>query len=209
VSHVEVRFATLAVPDPEVEAGAAILSPAERARASRFLHAIDRRRFIVAHAKLRSALAARIGTAPAAIELGYGTHGKPHLRDRGRIEFNMSRAGELMALAVSSAPVGIDVVESASGERLLDAAPEFCSADELTATAVLSRSERIDALLRIWARKEALFKATGDGLSRGLSSVTLWAEPASSRIRIAGASWSVVDIPAPAGYRAALAQRVT
>lgn len=205
---IEVRFAALTVADAAVEYGAAILSPAERARASRFVHAADRRRYIVAHAAVRSALAARTGAAPEAIELGYGRHGKPHLRDGRRIEFSMSRAGELVALAVSTTPVGIDVVETASGERLLDAVSEFCSGDERIAVASLTRSAQMDALLRIWARKEALYKATGEGLSRGLPSLTLWGAPAPSHVRIAGASWRVVDLPAPEGYRAAVAHRL-
>src|SRR2546427_813149 len=53
-------------------AAVALLSDAERQRASRFLFERDRDRFIVARACLRQLLAARLGTAPDSVDLVYG-----------------------------------------------------------------------------------------------------------------------------------------
>src|SRR5439155_12032009 len=59
----------------EVAWAAALLSDAERQRASRFLFDRDRDRFIVGRARLRQLLAARLGTRPESVELVYGAHG--------------------------------------------------------------------------------------------------------------------------------------
>lgn len=147
---------------------ASILSEAERTRARRFLFDRDRRRFIVARARLRQLLSARLETAPEAIELECGPRGKPRLasgcaaRD---LRFNLSRCGDLAVFAFTSGlEVGIDV----EAVRLLPDAGHVAarcfSAHELAAYLALEPAEKPLGFFNCWTRKEAFVKAIGDGL---------------------------------------------
>ena len=96
-----------------LSASAALLSPAERQRASRFAFDRDRRRFMVARAQLRELLAVRLGVPPESIELAYGERGKPVL---GRhfaesdLHFNVSHSEDVAVYAFSlGREIGIDV----------------------------------------------------------------------------------------------------
>jgi 4'-phosphopantetheinyl transferase len=79
---IEVVVARLDERAQRVRAMAAGLSEAERQKASRLRFERDRRRFIVARARLRELLAARLGTRPEALELASGRNGKPQLEPR-------------------------------------------------------------------------------------------------------------------------------
>ena len=205
---IEVCFASLTITDAALVSGAAALSAEERARAARFIHAADRRRFIASHAMLRAALSARTRIDAARIEIRSTPQGKPTLPDAHGVEFSLSRAGELAAFAFGRIPLGIDLVAASSAERLREAETEFCSQEERDAVAKLPPALQRDVLLTIWARKEALLKATGEGLSRSPAGVTVWRDAAHAVIPVAGIPWLVEDVAAPAGYRSALAHRL-
>lgn len=204
---IDVCFASLTVTDAVLESGIGALSADERARASRFVQRDARRRFIVSHALLRAALSARTGIEAAALEFHSAAQGKPVLARERRIEFSMARADDVAAFAFGVTPVGIDLVAESSGERVLEAAAEFCSPAERRSIAALGRARRIEALLRIWARKEALLKASGEGLMRSPRGITVWTDDLVGACRVLSGevAWVVHDISAPAGYRAALA----
>jgi 4'-phosphopantetheinyl transferase len=55
--------------------------------------------------------------------------------------------------------------------------------------------------VRLWARKEALLKATGEGIGAGLAVPVLPAR----RVERQGRTWTITDIEAPRGYAAAVA----
>jgi 4'-phosphopantetheinyl transferase len=129
------------------------LSPEEQNRASRFRFERDRRRFIVARARLRELLAERLGAAPASIQLAYGRYGKPALAGRfasSGWHFNLSRREELALYAFSRAgEVGVDV-------EALHPLPAYLKP---------AADQRPLAFFRWWTRKEALAKGLGVGLS--------------------------------------------
>lgn len=81
--------------------------------------------------------------------------GKPVL-SHGGIHFSLSHSGELCLCALSDAPVGADVQEFRAVK--MSVARRFCpnERDRLLAT---SPSEQPQALLALWARKEAWVKA--------------------------------------------------
>jgi 4'-phosphopantetheinyl transferase len=98
-------------------------------------------------------------------------------------------------LAVSEAgPVGVDI--EASSESLVDIATMVCPPSEEAATA--------EELLWLWVRKEAVLKATGDGLAVPMTSLTLtpFTWPADSARTEPP---TIADPGAPPGYRAAVA----
>lgn len=152
----------------EVRASAALLSCEERRRASKFVLDRDRRRFVVARARLRELLAQRLDLSPAAIELEYGAGGKPRLAQRvgdPDLRFNVSHCGDVAAFAFTMGrEVGIDV----EAMRVLPDADAIAawafSRRENDAYRALASRERPLGFFNCWTRKEAFVKALGDGL---------------------------------------------
>ncbi len=86
-----------------------------------------------------------------------------------RLEFSLSHSGDLVAAAVSDAPVGVDVESLAAfaargwdGDRVMRIARRVCAPEELRG---LKGGEDF---LRLWTKKESIFKRVGgDGLLSG------------------------------------------
>src|SRR3989449_946678 len=110
---VEIVATRLVVEPAAARAAAALLSDAERQRASRLAFDRDRGRFVVARARLRQLLGARLGVRPEAVELVYGAHGKPALARHSAdsdLRFNVSHCDDVVVYAFSTGrEIGIDV----------------------------------------------------------------------------------------------------
>lgn len=151
-----------------VSAAERVLGRRERLRAASFVAERDRRRFVVARARLRELLGSRLGVAPEAIELVYGPHGKPALGPAfadSDIRFNVAHSGDVAAYVLTRGlEVGIDVEvvrDIPEADRI--AAGLFARA-ESEAYRLLDPLDRQLAFFRCWTRKEALLKALGDGI---------------------------------------------
>jgi 4'-phosphopantetheinyl transferase len=155
---------------PEAAAEAqACLSNGERHRARRYRHECDRRRFLVARARLRQLLGERLGVPPAAVELAYGRNGKPALAPRfarSGWRFNVSHCGEVALYALSRRrEVGVDVEAVRVLEEGDEIATRFFSRREAAAYRALAPRDRPLGFFNCWTRKEAFVKALGAGLS--------------------------------------------
>jgi 4'-phosphopantetheinyl transferase len=164
----EVAVTRLDASPDEVRCLRALLCAAEIERAARFRFERDRRRFIVARARLRQRLAARLGVPPAEVELAYGKNGKPCLKHNGW-HFSVSHCEDVALFAFSKASaVGVDV-EAIRPIREADTiAVQFFSPRENEAYAALATHHKPLGFLQCWTRKEALVKAIGEGLSMPL-----------------------------------------
>jgi 4'-phosphopantetheinyl transferase len=221
-------------PPAEVAALAALLSPDETARAGRFRFADLRRRYVVARASLRQLVAARLGLQAPAVTFAYTSFGKPYLAPRppahdnampapaaigGHLEFNVAHAGDLALIALTWARrVGVDVEPVRPLPDLASVAQRFFAPAEQAALAALLTAERTAAFFQIWTRKEALLKASGEGLSRSLAGFAVplgeidvclllpTGEPgATASTAPALLPWRLLPLPAPPGFCAALA----
>jgi 4'-phosphopantetheinyl transferase len=155
-----------------VRALAELLSAEELRRADRYDFDRDRRRFIVARARLRQLLAPRLMTQPEAVELVYGVNGKPALAQRSGDtdwRFNVSHSEEIAVYAFSQGrEVGIDI-EAIRKVRDADAIVSgFFSRCEQEAYLALGPGEKMLGFFNCWTRKEAFLKALGHGLSHPL-----------------------------------------
>jgi 4'-phosphopantetheinyl transferase len=145
------------------------------------------------HQVVRSVLARYVGDG---VEIEVAPGGKPFVVGRA-VSFNLSHSGALAAVAVTAErDVGVDVQERRPVRRQDGVARRVMTAAELDRYLALPDGERLDFLLWLWARKEALVKATGQGLRRSLRDLAC--EPAPDD------RWSVVDLDVP-GYAAAVA----
>jgi 4'-phosphopantetheinyl transferase len=170
----EVLMTRLDVGSEALSASAALLSPAERQRASRFAFDRDRRRFMVARAQLRELLAVRLGVPPESIELAYGERGKPVL---GRhfaesdLHFNVSHSEDVAVYAFSlGREIGIDVEAVRVIRDADDIAARFFSRREHQTYLALDPCDKPSGFFNCWTRKEAFIKALGHGLYQPLDS---------------------------------------
>jgi len=198
----------------------ALLDEAERARLAAYRRAADRDRFLVGCALAKTVIAACTASRPEMISFDRTCrrcgrpHGKPVVA--GGPEFSVAHSGVLIAVAMAGDPVGVDVEQLDGRARPLggDGDPGalarlVLAEPERAALAEADPSARARAFLVAWARKEAVTKATGDGLSAPFSQivvaaagpprVTSWPYPQAPE------SVSVLDLDAGPGYVAALA----
>lgn len=148
-----------------------LLDAHERDRLGRFRRPADTARYLAAHTLTRLVLAELLGRDAAALVFDRTCrcgeqHGKPVLVGDGAPGFSFTHAGDLVGVAVHTGPVGLDVEQV---RELTDLAA--------MAAHVYSPAEQApahpDDFFTAWTRKEALLKATGDGLSSPMASITL------------------------------------
>lgn len=194
----------------------ALLTEDERARANAFRFARDRQRFVVARGTLRRLLASHAGRAPESLRFETGAAGKPFLRAQSGgpdIRFNISHAGEVGLFAFAcDVEVGVDVEQCRTNVEPLNLAKRFFAPEEAAAIEQARLpEERLDVFYTCWSRKEAVLKATGEGLRLELDSFVAGgcADLRTLRIPVPGAErhYDVTLYPVPQvdGYRAALA----
>jgi len=192
-----------------------LLSPEEIHRADQFHFQNGRLRFIRARAALRQILGGYIGIAPWEIVFCYGAEGKPELAgelEKFRIRFNLSHSGDLALLAVTRGlAVGVDIELINPEFACKEIAERFFSVNEVRYLLALPAVERADAFFSCWTRKEAYIKALGAGLSVPLDSFEVGfgtrSNPALLEVGSApseAALWSIYDIDAENGYKAAV-----
>ena len=201
---------------------AGLLDETERRRLAAYRHAEDRERFLAGCALAKTALARYTGQRPADVRFDRACsqcgepHGKPVIEGAG-VGHSVAHSGDLVAVAVARAPVGVDVEQLDGRPHPLggDGDPEalarlVLSAAEQATLAAVPAPGRARAFLVAWTRKEAVTKATGDGLRAAFSDVVVAADAGPPRL----VAWpyprppqsvSLLDLDADTGYVAALA----
>jgi 4'-phosphopantetheinyl transferase len=173
IDHVDLWTVALTVGPEQYASLAQSLCADEQARADRFKFERDRRRYTVGRGTLRNILASYIGCRAEQIRFAYGPHGKPTLANAAReqIEFNASGSEDLAVCAVTvgrSVGVDIEFCRPITDNSFLD---QCLTAAERKALSALEPDRQLAAFYRLWTLKEALLKATGDGLSRPMTTV--------------------------------------
>jgi 4'-phosphopantetheinyl transferase len=147
----------------------ATLSPQEQAQADRFRHPEDRVAYAAVHALLRLRLGAWVGQPTEALHFVPNPFGKPALQGPGP-QFNLSHCRSMVCIAVSAhGAVGVDVEPLDRGRELDLAAlaPDVLTPAEQAQLGAGGWPVPWD-FMRLWTLKEAVVKASGEGLSQDL-----------------------------------------
>jgi 4'-phosphopantetheinyl transferase len=206
---------------------AGLLDATERERLAGYRREEDRERFLTGCALSKTVLARYTGRPATEIHFDRTCaqcgrpHGKPVLAGDGPVldgpVHSVAHSGDLVAVAVARDPVGVDVEQLDGRRRALGGGgdPEalaqmVLSGAERATLAAIRPSGRAREFLVAWTRKEAVTKATGDGLSVSFRDVVVAVDHGPPRV----VSWPYPQDPAkvnlrdlePApGYLAALA----
>lgn len=142
-----------------------LLSPDEVQRANRFRFPQHRNRFILARGILREILGLYTSRQPQEIAFDYGPRGKPYLKNNDlELQFNVSHSDDVAVYALSqNAEIGVDIQKIEAGHHE-SVAKRFFSAEENKQLQQLPEEERAEGFCQLWACKEALIKAVGEGL---------------------------------------------
>lgn len=190
-----------------------ILSVEERNYAERYIFPRDAFRFRHCRAMLRLGLASYLHEAPREIKLTTNYHGKPRLADHSALYFNVSHSDGLGLIAFTSVgEVGIDVETiQRDVEAVNIAIANFTRNEAALIAAAQTPQEQTGIFLRFWTRKEAVLKAAGCGILRGLDMVDVSQESVNLE-RLSGAPdeitrccWRVQDLEPIDGFAGAVA----
>ena len=136
-------------------------------------HPADRAARVIARAVARWLLGCVLDCAAADVAIVRGPYGKPLLDGKRygpvahKLHFNMSHVRGLVAVALGSAPLGVDVELLRNfPDMQLVAQHQFPSEMLGPWEALADQGERMALFHRFWTLGEAFIKATGEGLSQ-------------------------------------------
>lgn len=194
------------------------LSQDELERAQRYRFARDRDWFIIRRGTLRLILGGYLSVAPAQIAFTYNSYGKPSLviqHAAEKLYFNQSHSrGEALFAFSRRSEVGVDIEHVRPEVELLQIAARYFSPQEKTALQALPEHQRYAGFFACWTRKEAIIKASGQGLSLPLHDFDVSLKPGeparllATRGDLRGAKqWSLYHLELDTGVIGALAIR--
>lgn len=200
---------------PELYAALQMLDAGEQRRARALRNLQAHRRFVTAHAMLRVLVGQRIDLDPRRLTfIAVGAFGKPELVHRPhRVHVNLASAGERVVCAVTeSGPVGVDVESHsviADANRSGDLDRILLTPAERRVLTGRDDHLQVGALTRWWVRKEAVLKASGEGLTVEPSTLQMSGPDEVPQLlgwqgRPVPALW-MSDLDVGAGYEAAVA----
>jgi 4'-phosphopantetheinyl transferase len=156
---------------------AAELDATERTRLTAYARQEDRDRFLIGCAVVRRVLGIHLLIPPSEVKLDRtcADCGRPHGKVRADgMELSVSHSGDLIAVAFHpSTPVGLDVEKVDPNLDADSVATVSLAPMEAAELAKYDPAARARAFTTYWTRKEAIVKATGDGIRADLRRVVV------------------------------------
>ncbi len=188
------------------------LDAQDRERAARFHFADDRARYVLGRGLARNILGRYLARTPETIELAATERGQLYFPDDETMRFSITHARDLVAVALTTrARVGIDIEYTERKLNLEGVAERILSAEDFREFEALPEQEKVAAFFRIWTRKEAYLKATGEGITNALKeiSVSMHAEEigtiADARDAAGAKKWRMHALTLPTNYMGCVA----
>jgi 4'-phosphopantetheinyl transferase len=191
-------------------------SPPPSARARSGFGTVELRdRWIAGRGALRALLGLALGIAPSAVEIRRGVRGRPELAEAGAgIDFNVSHTRGVALIGIArglpaNTRIGVDIERLDRDVGVDRLARKFLTATERASLADLDLRERRERFVRYWTCKEAMSKATGDGLIAPFGRLVV--ELSETPRLVDGpppyvpSQWTLRRVPVPAAWAATIA----
>lgn len=171
-----------------------MLSVEEKKKAQRKITEYLREKYILTRGVLKENIALLTDQAPIEVVVKEGVWGKPLVKTKNKLEFNMAQSDDklVMAFALNDS-VGIDV-EKIKAPVNPNVAKNFMSQSEYDTFMHLNEIERTAYFYQIWTLKESIVKAYGSGLQKSLSVFTLKQDAITQVFSIEGNSGETHDL---------------
>ncbi|MDI4663197.1 4'-phosphopantetheinyl transferase superfamily protein [Xanthobacter autotrophicus] len=155
------------------------LPEAEEARIARLLKADDRAARRAAWRLARLLLGAVLGCPPAAVAVTRALNGRPRLDGAGEeyrdLDFNLAHCADAVAVGLArGGRIGVDVEDPRPLDVWTDIARDMFDPADHAAWRAAPKEARAAAALAVWCGKEAVLKATGEGLAGDPRTVRLF-----------------------------------
>ncbi|MCO5936378.1 4'-phosphopantetheinyl transferase superfamily protein [Mucilaginibacter sp. RB4R14] len=143
----------------------ALLTADEKLRAGKYKQPKDTYRFIVSRGAQRIILGRYLDQPPVELQFVLGENNKPHLIgvDGSIVRYNLSHSGDWVVLAIATSSIGADVEFIDAAFPFRDILEDNFSEHEAAYIGTSSKK-----FFTLWTRKEAILKATGQGLGEHL-----------------------------------------
>lgn len=129
-------------------------------------------RRLASRAGLRLVLGRMLGCEPASLAIEHQALGKPYLADPNGLSFSISHSSGRALLAVSRAPVGVDIEREREVRHEADLVGRWFSPAEAKLYRQASDSRRKRELFfRLWTGKEAIIKLFGGSIGEALRKI--------------------------------------
>ena len=139
----------------------------ERIKQFRFFQ--DARNCLLGDILARNEICRTTGLGNNQLEFSANAYGKPFLVNSSYVHFNVSHSGRYVACAVANEPVGIDIEIIKPIE--LKIAERFFTPDEVT---YVMNDNYTFRFYEVWTKKESRIKWEGKGLSKPLTSFSVF-----------------------------------
>lgn len=186
-----------------------VLSPQELDRASRYLNASTRNRYISRTVILRQIIGYYLNTPPEAVQLSSESGGRPRVVNGPDLDFSVSKVDGLAVFAFRlGGKLGVDIEINRPERDRTALAKSLLTVREQADFAKVRPGRRGDLLIQAWTRKEAYVKGLGVGLRHVLNGFETGIEGCWRPIgdpSTSGPTWWVRDLPPFDRARLALA----
>jgi 4'-phosphopantetheinyl transferase len=145
------------------------LDPEKKARLKKFYREEDRLRGLFADLMVRDAISTTTGMRNHEMTFTLNEYGKPALKNRDDIHYNISHSGAWVVGVFDDEPVGIDVEQVQPID--LDISKNYFSPDEHED--LMSKEDKFDYFFTLWSLKESYIKILGKGLSHPLNAFSM------------------------------------
>ncbi|WP_184543411.1 4'-phosphopantetheinyl transferase family protein [Mucilaginibacter sp. FT3.2] len=164
-----------------------LLQPDEVARANRYVHDRDRVRFIVSRAALRQLLGKYTGQPAEAVRFIIGDNKKPYINGAD-LKYNISHSGTWVLIAIANTAIGVDTEKIDPAFNYSTILDDYFSLPEIHFI-----GQSAENFFLLWTRKEALTKATGQGLDDNLKYIPSLDGPqlTNNNVLISDKNWQV------------------
>lgn len=151
------------------------LSVQEKTHAKKFINTYLSEKYIISHGVLRYLLAFYTKNNPQTIEYEKNQFGKPFLKNNvSLIQFNMSHSKDYAAYILAlDCQVGIDIEWKGKNIDVQELTNFVLTAEEAIIFKKLKSDEKLNIFYNVWAKKEAILKAFGQGLSYSMNQLEI------------------------------------